>query len=141
MPKRFLFVSNEALSGALAWQVKREGHEVRMFIKDPECAEVFDGFFDKSVDLVGDIETADVIVIDDTGFGVMAERLRKQGKLVVGGTSYTDRLEEDRDFGQRELIRLGIPTLKSRSFSRYDEGLQLIKDYPGRYVFKPRVYA
>ena len=30
--KRFLFVSEEALVGDLAWQVKNEGNEVKYFI-------------------------------------------------------------------------------------------------------------
>ena len=47
---------------------------------------------------------ADVIIFDDTGFGEEAEKLRKKGKLVIGGTVYTDRTEEDREFGQGEMI-------------------------------------
>ena len=29
LPKKFLFVSFESLSGDLAWQLKKEGHEVK----------------------------------------------------------------------------------------------------------------
>ena len=32
-PKKFLFVSLESLSGDLAWHVKKEGHEVKAYIK------------------------------------------------------------------------------------------------------------
>jgi len=32
-PKKFLFVSLESLSGDLAWQVKKDGHEVKAYIK------------------------------------------------------------------------------------------------------------
>ena len=42
-------------------------------------------------------------VFDDVlgGMGTMAEELRQAGKRVVGGSPYTDRLEEDRAFGQQ----------------------------------------
>ena len=47
-----------------------------------------------------------MIVFDDVlGQGTQADRLRRAGKLVVGGTPYTDRLEDDRAFGQQELKR------------------------------------
>ena len=32
--KKFLFVSDESLSGDLAWQIKKEGHEVKVYIKN-----------------------------------------------------------------------------------------------------------
>ena len=32
-PKKFLFVSFESLSGDLAWQIKKEGHEVKVYRK------------------------------------------------------------------------------------------------------------
>ena len=30
-PKKFLFVSDESLSGDLAWQIKKEGHDVKAY--------------------------------------------------------------------------------------------------------------
>ena len=41
------------------------------------------------------------------GHGKIAEDLRAKGKKVVGGTEYTDRLEDDRTFGQEELKKAG----------------------------------
>ena len=50
-----------------------------------------------------------MIVFDDTlGQGEKAEELRGRGKAVVGGTPYTDRLEDDRSFGQEELKKAGV---------------------------------
>jgi len=34
--RKFLFVSLTGLVGDIAWQVRKEGHEVRYFIGDPE---------------------------------------------------------------------------------------------------------
>lgn len=138
IPKlKFLFVSLESLSGDLAWTVKSEGHEVKAFIKQADDADVYEGFLDKVENWENWQDWADVIVFDDVEFGPMADKLRKAGKLVVGGSEYTDRLEMDRDFGQTELRRHGVSVLPHQNFSNYDEAIQYIKDRPARYVFKP----
>jgi phosphoribosylamine--glycine ligase len=135
--KKFLFVSLESLSGDLAWTLKKEGHEVKSYIKSPMDAGVYDGFIERVDDWKSFVDWADVVVFDDVEFGPHAEKLRKAGKLVIGGSIYTDRLEIDREFGQSELKSHGINTLPSWQFSDYDKAIQFIKDNPGRYVFKP----
>lgn len=135
--KKFLFVGNEALSGDLAWHVKKEGHEVKMFFKSKADADVYDGFIEKVSSWEEWRDWADVIVFDHTGHGIVAEKLRKSGKLVVGGSVYTDQLEESRDFGQAELKKYGVNILPSNIFSNYDEAIEFIKKNPDRYVYKP----
>ncbi len=135
--RKFLFISQEALSGDLAWQIQKEGNEVKTFIKDPEDADVYDGFVEKVSDWKEWASWADVIIFDDTGFGAQAEALRKAGKAVVGGSTYTDRLEEDREFGQLEMKAAGMNVLLNSNFDDFDSAIQYIKDNPGRYVFKP----
>ncbi len=132
---KFLFVSWESLSGDLAWQVKREGNEVKIYIK--EQTDVYEGFLDRVDDWKDHTDWADVIVFDDIWFGTQADKLRKAGKLVVGGSEYTDRLEDDREFGQIEMKKAGLLTLPSWNFDNYDTALQFIRDNPGRYVYKP----
>jgi len=136
-PKKFLFVSIEALSGDLAWQLKKEGHVVKAYIKCKTDGDVFNGFIEKVDHWEAHKDWADVIIFDDIGFGAVAEKLRKQGKLVIGGSDYTDKLEIDREFGQAEMKNNGINVLPSWQFSDYDEAIKFIKDNPARYVFKP----
>ncbi len=136
-PKKFLFVSWESLSGDLAWQIKKEGHEVRAYVKAECDQDVYDGFLDKVSDYKQFIDWADVVVFDDVGFGEEADELRKKGKLVVGGSSYTDKLEEDREFGQSEMKRVGMLTLPHWDFSSHESALRFIEENPGRYVYKP----
>jgi len=59
------------------------------------------------------------------------------GKLVIGGSVYTDKLEMDREFGQMEMRRHGINILPQWQFSNYDQAIEFIKNNPDRYVFKP----
>jgi phosphoribosylamine--glycine ligase len=136
-PKKFLFVSWESLSGDMAWQIKKEGNEVKIYIKSEYDKDVYDGFLEKVDDYKQFIDWADVIVFDDVGFGKEADELRKKGKLVVGGSEYTDKLEEDREFGQSEMKKVGMLTLPHWDFSDYDSALNFIAQNPGRYVFKP----
>lgn len=138
LPKlKFLFVSLESLSGDLAWTIKKEGHEVKAYIKEKGDVDVYNGFIDKVEDWQQLQEWADVIVFDDVEFGIVADKLRRAGKLVVGGSEYTDKLEMERDFGQNELKKYGVPILPHSHFSNYDDAIQFIKQNPGRYVFKP----
>ena len=132
---KFLFVSFESLSGDLAWKIKNEGHEVKCFIKI--CTDEYDGFLEKVPEWKSFIDWADVVVFDDVGFGEEADKLRKAGKAVIGGSSYTDKLEENREFGQSEMKRLGMLTLPSWNFENYDVALEFLRQNPGRYVYKP----
>jgi phosphoribosylamine--glycine ligase len=136
-PKKFLFVSYESLSGDLAWKLQKEGHEVRVYIKDESCKDVYDGFLMKVSSWESSVDWADVVVFDDVGFGKEAGRLRKQGKLVIGGSEYSDRLEEDREFGQEQMRKAGMMVLPHWDFSDFDSAIDFIKSNPGRYVFKP----
>lgn len=135
--KKFLFVSLESLSGDLAWKLVQEGHSVKTYIRSEKDREVYDGFLEKVPAWEPHVDWADVTVFDDVEFGEAAQNLRKQGKKVIGGTPYTDRLEIDRDFGQSELKRHGINILPTYQFSTYDAAIDFIQTNPGRYVYKP----
>jgi phosphoribosylamine--glycine ligase len=136
--KKFLFVSLSGLIGDIAWQVVKEGHEVRYWIGAADEKDIADGFVPKTEDWEGHVDWADVIVFDDTlGQGARAEALRRQGKAVVGGTEYTDRLEDDRSFGQEELKKAGVNIIPYREFTDFDEAIEFVRANPTRYVIKP----
>ena len=137
LSKKFLFVSFESLSGDLAWQVQKEGNEVKIFIASESDKDVYDGFLEKVNKWEEFADWADVVVFDDVGFGKIADSLRKTGKLVVGGSEYTDKLEEDRQFGQEEMKNAGMIVLPHWNFTDFDTAISFIKSNPGRYVFKP----
>jgi len=137
-PRRFLFVSLSALISDIAWQVAKEGHEVRYYIDNEREREIADGFVPKTLDWEADVDWADVIVFDDTlGQGERAQRLRARGKKVIGGTPYTAGLEDDRSFGQEELKKAGINILPYREFSDFDAAIAYVKANPELYVIKP----
>ncbi len=135
---RFLFISLTGLISDIAWQVAKEGNPVKYYIQDEKDRDIGDGFVPKVAAWEPEVDWADVIVFDDTlGQGELAQRLRRQGKLVVGGTPYTDRLEDDRSFGQEELKKAGINILPYREFDDFDAAIAHVRANPERYVIKP----
>ncbi len=136
--KKFLFISIDSLIGDIAWQVVKEGHEAKYFIEDQEEKDIADGFVPKTDSWENEKDWADVIVFDDVlGQGAKAQKLRAEGKHVIGGTAYTDKLEDDRAFGQEELKKYGVPIIPYENFTSFDDGIEYIKNNPGRYVIKP----
>ena len=134
---KFLFVTFESLSADLAWQLRKEGHDVKMYCHDQGEKDVGQGFFEKVDEWESHKDWADVIIFDDIGFGSKAEQLRNEGKFVVGGSPYTDKLELDREFGQSELNSAGVDVLPSWNFTSFDEAIEFVKKNPDRYVLKP----
>lgn len=138
MPAKFLFVSYTGLIADTAWQVVKEGHEAKLYIEDQEEKEIGDGFVPKIADWQSEVEWADVVVFDDVlGMGAMSEELKKKGKLVVGGSAYTDRLEDDRGFGQAELKAAGVSIIPQENFTSFDDAVAYVTANPNRYVIKP----
>ena len=138
MARNFLFVSIDALISDIAWQVSKEGNEVRYYIGNEDERSIGDGFVPKVDDWESHVEWADVIVFDDVmGQGEHASRLRREGKHVVGGTPYTDRLEDDRTFGQEELKKHGVSIIPFQEFTDFDSAIQHVEANPAPYVIKP----
>ena len=133
----FLFVSRWALIHDLASEVQREGHAVRYWIQSKADRDVADGIVPKVERWEDHKDWAEVIVFDDSDFGETCEKLRREGKAVVGGTRYTDRLEADRDFASAEMAACGLTTLPCWDFDGFDAAIEFIKRTPDRYVVKP----
>lgn len=134
---KFLFVSADNLIGNIAWRTHQEGHLVKYCNDHLGEEDALDGFLPKVKNWRRHIAWADVIVFDEVfGYGAIAEKLRAKGKLVLGGTTYTDRLEEDRSFGQQELKKAGVPILRYFEFSSCKAAGRYLKQHPGQYVVK-----
>ncbi|MDA1196849.1 MAG: phosphoribosylamine--glycine ligase [Nanoarchaeota archaeon] len=137
-PKKFLFISYDGLISDTAWHVSKEGNLVKYYIQNKEEAEVGDGFVEKVDRWEDHTDWADVIIFDDVlGMGIKAKELRDKGKAVIGGTPYTDEIEDDRAFGQEELKKHGINIIPYKDFSSFDAAIEHVQTNPGKYVLKP----
>ncbi|MFB6109045.1 MAG: phosphoribosylamine--glycine ligase [Haloplanus sp.] len=144
METNFLFCSlDAALVGDLAWQVHREGHDVKYYIEAEGDREIGDGFVPKTDDWRAELDWADVVVFDDiwvgseVGTGALARDLRAEGHAVVGGTPNTDRLEDDRGYAMEVLEAHGVETLPHREFTSFEDGVEYVRTNPAPYVVKP----
>ena len=137
-PRKILFISIDGLIGDTAWQCVTEGNDVRYYIANEGEREIADGFVPKVDDWESHVDWADLIVFDDVlGQGTLAQKLRLAGKRVVGGSPYTDRLEDDRAFGQAELKAAGVTIIPQENFTDFAAAIAYVKANPNRYVIKP----
>jgi phosphoribosylamine--glycine ligase len=136
---KFLFVSYEGLIADTAWQVQKEGHAAKLWILSAAEQDIADGFVPKAKDWRTEVDWADVMVFDDVlgGMGTLADEMRARGKRVIGGSPYTDRLEEDRAFGQQELKAAGVAIIPQENFTSFDAAVAYVQANPHRYVLKP----
>ena len=135
--RKYLFVSKWGDSLDVAYGVQNEGHQVLMYIEDKRSREIGYGFVKKTNNYKKHIDWADIVVFDYTGFGEESDELRSSGKIVFGGSSYTDELELDRNFGQEELKRSGVKTLPFKEFDSFQSAVNYIEKHPDAYVIKP----
>jgi phosphoribosylamine--glycine ligase len=137
LSRKFLFVSRWGESLDIVNSIKAEGNEVKFYIEDKPSKEIGYGFVDKVTHWEKFIDWADIIIFDYTGYGKIASQLRSKGKLVIGGTEYTDRLELDRNFGQSELQKHKIKVIPSKEFTSFHDAIKYIENNPNTYVIKP----
>ncbi|MEB8345065.1 phosphoribosylamine--glycine ligase [Flavobacteriaceae bacterium KMM 6898] len=135
--RKFLFISRWGESLDIAYTISLEGHTVKMFIEDKPSREIGYGFVQKVKDWQKHIDWADILIFDYTGYGKVCSELRSAGKLVIGGTEYTDKLELDRNFGQDELKRHKIKVLPFKEFFSFQDAIDYVKSHPNAYVIKP----
>ena len=136
--ENFLFVSGDGLITDIAWRVKCEGNNVKYSIKTEYARDVGDGLIPKTSNWRDELSWADVVVFDDTwGTGQEAQALRERGMPVIGGTPFTDKLEEVRDRGNGVMRDLGMEVVDGESFHSFDEAIEYIHKNPSQYVFKP----
>ncbi|MDD4290608.1 MAG: phosphoribosylamine--glycine ligase, partial [Patescibacteria group bacterium] len=136
--KKFLFITIDALICDTARIIFNEGNDVKFYISEKTQQDIGDGFVPKITNWEKEVEWADVIVFDDVlGQGAIAEDLRNKGKYVIGGTKYTDMLEDDRAFGQEELKKCGVSILPYQTFDSCELAIEFVKNNPSRYVIKP----
>lgn len=120
----------------LCYRLQSEGHKVKFCI----FGAAGDQDIGKNIVPLSKTITglnADLIIIDDVGMGGLADRLRKSGRVVVGGSVITDRMENDREFGHEVMKGSGIKAPKAEMFDNFNKAREYVKSTGKRYVFKP----
>jgi phosphoribosylamine--glycine ligase len=136
---RILFISGELIAGDLAYRLKLEGCDVKLFIEHTEQKHCLDGLVEKTDDWKNELDWVGkegLIVFDDVGYGKIQDDLRKDGYRVVGGSEGGDRLEKSRRFAQEILSNLGMQTVPIVDFSTPREAIDYVQNHPGKWVVK-----
>ena len=83
-----LFISSECIAGNLAILLKKEGHNIKLYIKNKDDRQNFDNLVEKTNDWEKELKWVGkdgLIVFDDVGWGKIQDDLRKKGYKVFGG--------------------------------------------------------
>jgi phosphoribosylamine---glycine ligase len=139
---RFLGIGESCDLGDMYYRLTKAGHEVRVFIESKDAHDIFGGMIHRIEDWRCELPwikaagAQGVILFESALQGELQDELRRDGYKVIGGSSYGDRLESDRSFGQNTLRDLGLQTARSHNFSDFDAAIAFVQASPARYVIK-----
>jgi phosphoribosylamine--glycine ligase len=136
-----LFISRELIAADLAYQLKKEGCDVKLYIENACDRDCFNGMVRKTNDWRKDLKWVKkdgLIIFDDTGYGEIQDALRKKGYMVIGGSGDGDKLELNRKYGQNVLKKCGVKIdndFKTKSFT-VNSAISFIKGCKSKWVLK-----
>jgi phosphoribosylamine--glycine ligase len=137
---RVLFLEKSA-DGLLDLAIRAsENHEVRYFMSqyNQHTAPVGRGLVERSVDWRRDARWAELIVVGGNDYCLPElDRLRKEGKMVVGSSAEAESWESDRERGMRIFRAAGIPVPPYRAFNSYDDAIAHVKKHDQAFASKP----
>lgn len=136
---RVLFVSGELIAGDLAYRLKKEGCDVKLYIEDESRKDCFGGMIEKIDEWESELKWVGkdgLIVFDEVGYGKKQDKLRRDGYNVVGGSDGGDKLELDRDYGHKIFSTCDIKIVPTADFENIDEAIEFVKKNKGKWVVK-----
>lgn len=136
---RILFISEDLVAGNLACLLKKEGHNVRLYINDQNRKKNLDNLVKKTDSWKTELEwvTKDgLIVFDGCGFGPVQNKLRSQGFLVTGSSESGNKLENNREYGNEIFKKCGLSTVPQMNFDSIDKAISFIKQHRKKWVIK-----
>ena len=134
-----LFISSECIGVNLTVLLEKEGHKVKLFIKNKGDRRNFDNLVEKVTSWKKELKWVGkdgLIVFDDVDWGKTQDNLRKKGYKVFGGCEMSDKLENDREFGQKIFKEYGLNTVELKDFTDIEDAVAFIKNNPGKWVIK-----
>lgn len=136
---KVLFISNDLIGGNLAYLLKKEGHDVKLFIDDKNRRKNFTNIVSKTndwKDKLNWVQKDGLIVFDDVGYGAEQDMLREKGYRVFGGSALGDKIEQDRAFGNSMFEKYGVLTPKLRDFEDIKDAVDFVEKNKKAWVIK-----
>ena len=134
-----LFVSKDLTAGNVAVLLKKEGHNVKLFIENKSSRNNLDNLVEKTLNWRKNLKWVGkdgLIIFDEIGYGATQDKLRKQGYKVFGGSELTDKLEMDREFGQKIFSEFGMKTVPLKDFENMDDAVLFVQKNRKAWVIK-----
>lgn len=120
----------------LAMALKDEGHEVLLHIQDHEYRKIGDGIIPKEKHWWKCVGQDYIWVFDGCENGNLQDWLRARGEAVFGGTELADKLENDRQLGQKLFKSAGFYQPESQNFKDFESAIALITGSDKRWILK-----
>lgn len=103
-----LFISKNGDGIPIAIRLANEGHVVRVYIHDQKAQTSLEGF--KNPIRISSykkfIDSSDLIIFDMVKLGRIAEEIKSKNDNVLGGGTFNDKLELDREYGFEVVSKL-----------------------------------
>lgn len=129
---KFIIVSEYGELLDLAMHLKfNEGHDVLLHIPGHDTKKIGDGIIEKIDDSWIHMGQGYIWVFDGCVRGKRQDWLRSKGELVFGGTEKGDKLENDRQMGQKLFKAAGFHQPISKNFkgpSAFDDAIKYINE-------------
>ena len=143
---RVLFVTYDNSGASLCYKLHKEGNDVRLLIFDKNklTQKALSGMVKKISDLKKGLSWVGkngLVVFDNTGYGKLQNKLRKEGYSVVGGSELGDKLEDNRQYGQKIFSAVGMKIVPSVNFPNLHKTIDFLKKNPGPWVIKQNGHA
>lgn len=112
----------------VAYQMKKEGCSVDVFIADPGYRNAMDGILNK-VDSIekGLRNNPDLVIFSLNEDSELADKIRADGYKVIGSSRIAKKLEMDRAYGVKVCQQYGIKTPKTQEFSSVEDAITYSK--------------
>lgn len=120
--------------------LSQAGHEVKAYIGMPEWRGILGGLIHRIDDWRQELDWIrrenGIVIFEAADQGELQDSLRRDGFQVIGGCAVGDRMENDRDFGQKCMRQAGMKTAPTKDFTDFGDAVDYIERRPHRYVFK-----
>ena len=142
---RILIIGGGGREHALAWSLHRESPDAHLYCApgNPGTATLATNLDIAVTDLDRIADAADAYGIDLVIVGPevplalgLADRLREEGRLVVGPGAAGAQIEASKAFAKDLMVRAGVPTAGSRTFTRLEQALAYVASHPEPLVVK-----
>lgn len=124
----------------LACRLQEEGHDVYMFISDNHYKRIGDGIVKKTDEWWKCIGQGYTWIFDSCSFGGLQDFLREKGENVFGGSEMGDKLENNRQMGNKWFKAAGFEQPESKNFKgdgAFDEAIDFItKNNSKKWILK-----